>query len=138
MVRQHDLEPSRSRGRPSEASELFGIALQEWDPVGGRLVGSSENVAGSPHGFVEGPHLFKRAGWYYLTVAEGGTGYDHAVTMARSREVEGPYELHPSVHLLTSKDAPEAVLQRAGHGQIVETPDGQVYHTISARGRSGA
>ena len=37
--------------------------------------------------------------------------------------------MHPNVHLLTSKDAPEAVLQRAGHGQIVETPDGQVYHT---------
>ena len=33
------------------------------------------------------------------------------------------------VHLITSKDAPDAVLQRAGHGQIVETPDGQVYHT---------
>ena len=37
--------------------------------------------------------------------------------------------MHPNVHLLTSKDAPDAVLQRAGHGQIVETPDGQVYHT---------
>ena len=109
---------------------FFGIALQEWDSVAGRLVGSPRNIfAGSPHGLVEGPHLFKRAGWYYLTVAEGGTGYDHAVTMARSRKIEGPYELHPSVHLLTSKDAPEAVLQRAGHGQIVETPDGQVYHT---------
>ena len=49
--------------------------------------------------------------------------------MARSRAIEGPYELHPNVHLLTSKDAPDAALQRAGHGQIVETPDGQVYHT---------
>ena len=49
--------------------------------------------------------------------------------MARSRAIDGPYELHPSVHLLTSKDAPGAALQRAGHGQIVETPDGQVYHT---------
>ena len=49
--------------------------------------------------------------------------------MARSRRIGGPYELHPNVHLLTSKDAPEAILQRAGHGQIVETPDGKVYHT---------
>ena len=109
---------------------FFGILLQEWDPASGRLIGSAKNIfAGSPHGLVEGPHLFKRGGWYYLTTAEGGTGYDHAVTMARSRAIEGPYELHPSVHLLTSKDAPDAVLQRAGHGQIVETPDGQVYHT---------
>ena len=109
---------------------FFGILLQEWDPVSGRLIGSAKNIfAGSSHGLVEGPHLFKRGGWYYLTTAEGGTGYDHAVTMARSRTIEGPYELHPSVHLLTSKDAPDAALQRAGHGQIVETPDGQVYHT---------
>ena len=46
-----------------------------------------------------------------------------------SRRIDGPFELHPNVHLITSKDAPGAALQRAGHGQIVETPDGQVYHT---------
>ncbi len=109
---------------------FFGILLQEWDPTSSKLVGSAKAIfAGSRHGFVEGPHLFKRGGWYYLTTAEGGTGYDHAVTMARSRKIEGPYELHPSVHMLTSKDAPDALLQRAGHGQIVETPDGQAYHT---------
>ncbi len=109
---------------------FVGILLQEWDPASGRLVGPVNNIfAGSPHGLVEGPHLFKRGGWYYLTTAEGGTGYDHAVTMARSRRIDGPYELHPDVHLLTSKDAPDAPLQRAGHGQIVETPDGGVYHT---------
>ncbi|MGO4843251.1 family 43 glycosylhydrolase, partial [Rhizobiaceae sp. 2RAB30] len=51
------------------------------------------------------------------------------VTMARSRRIEGPYELHPDIHLITSKDAPDAVLQRAGHGQMVETPQGEVYHT---------
>jgi xylan 1,4-beta-xylosidase len=109
---------------------FFGILLQEWDPASGRLIGSAKNIfTGSPLGLVEGPHLFKRGGWYYLTTAEGGTGYDHAVTMARSRVIEGPYVLHPNVHLLTSKGAPDAALQRAGHGQIVETADGQVYHT---------
>ncbi len=64
-----------------------------------------------------------------MTAAEGGTGYDHVVTMARSRDLFGPYELHPNTFLLTSKDAPDAPLQRAGHGQMVETPDGLVYHT---------
>ncbi len=49
--------------------------------------------------------------------------------MARSREIDGPYEMHPNTHLITSKDDPSAPLQRAGHGQYVETPDGQVYHT---------
>ena len=107
-----------------------GILLQEWDAASDKLIGAAKNIfAGSAHGLVEGPHLLKRNGWYYLTTAEGGTGYDHAVTMARSRRIDGAYELHPKVHLLTSKDAPDAALERAGHGQIVETPDGQVYHT---------
>ncbi|MCK3780766.1 glycoside hydrolase family 43 protein [Ensifer sesbaniae] len=107
-----------------------GILLQEWDERTRKLVGPVKNIfAGSPLGLVEGPHLFKRNGWYYLTTAEGGTGYDHAVTMARSRHIDGPYEMHPNTHLITSKDHPEAPLQRAGHGQYVETPDGQAYHT---------
>ncbi len=107
-----------------------GILLQEWDERTRKLVGPVKNIfAGSPLGLVEGPHLFKKNGWYYLTTAEGGTGYDHAVTMARSRSIDGPYEIHPETYLITSKDHPEAPLQRAGHGQYVETPDGQAYHT---------
>lgn len=109
-----------------------GILLQEWDPVQQRLVGPVSNIyRGTPRGLVEGPHLFKRSfkgsSWYYLVTAEGGTGYDHAVTMARSRTLAGPYETHPQDHLLTSQGAPDAPLQRAGHGQVVELPDGSVY-----------
>ena len=116
-------------GQPKHPS-FAGILLQEWDPKANALSGEPRNIfAGSPHGLVEAPHLFKRDGWYYLTTAEGGTGYDHAVTMARSRAIDGPYELHPLTHPITSKDAPDAALQRAGHGQIVETPAGEFYHT---------
>jgi xylan 1,4-beta-xylosidase len=116
-------------GQPKHPS-FAGILLQEYDPSVGKLVGPVRNIfPGSSHGLVEAPHLHKRNGWYYLTTAEGGTGYDHAVTMARSRRIEGPYALHPLIHPITSKDAPEAALQRAGHGQIVETPEGEVYHT---------
>ena len=115
-------------GRP-RGTAFDGILCQEYDPAARRLTGEIRNIfAGSPLALVEGPHLHKRGGFYYLTTAEGGTGYDHAVTMARSRDIRGPYELHPETHLLTSKDAPDAALQRAGHGQIVETPSGAVYH----------
>ncbi len=121
---------SDSVGGSPKHPAFAGILLQEYDAKAGKLVGAPENIfAGSAHGLVEGPHLFKRDGWYYMTAAEGGTGYDHAVTMARARQIDGPYELHPDVHLFTSKDAPDATLQRAGHGQIVETPYGAVYHT---------
>ncbi|GGF81322.1 glycoside hydrolase 43 family protein [Rhizobium wenxiniae] len=121
---------TESYGGAPKHPAFDGILLQEWDTEAKALEGPITNIfPGSPLGLVEAPHLFKRNGWYYLTTAEGGTGYDHAVTMARSRAIDGQYELHPNTHLLTSKDNPEAVLQRSGHGQYVETPDGDVYHT---------
>lgn len=113
------------RGRPSR---FGGIVLQEYDPVEKKLVGPISNIfKGSPLGLAEGPHLYKRDGWYYLIVAEGGTGYSHAVTMARSRNLTGPYELHPDTHVVTSRFHPDATLQRGGHGDFVETPDGGTY-----------
>ncbi|KMW60291.1 Beta-xylosidase [Candidatus Rhodobacter oscarellae] len=107
-----------------------GILLQEWSPEAG-LFGPITNIYdGSPRGLTEAPHIFKRNGWYYLTVAEGGTGYGHAVTMARAKEITGPYETQPDGHLLCAADAPDHAIQRTGHGQYVETPDGQAYHTF--------
>jgi len=105
-----------------------GIRLQEFNPSTGKLVGPSKTIFyGTELDLVEGPHLYKRNGWYYLLTAEGGTAYDHACTLARSRDLWGPYELHPQKYILTSKDAPLASLQRAGHGDIVDTPDGKTY-----------
>jgi beta-xylosidase len=105
-----------------------GIRLQEFDPETSKLVGPTKTIFyGTELDLVEGPHLYKRNGWYYLLTAEGGTAYEHACTLARSRDIWGPYELHPDKYILTSKDAPLASLQRAGHGDIVETPDGKTY-----------
>jgi xylan 1,4-beta-xylosidase len=105
-----------------------GIRLQEWDPKTGKLVGPSKNIfKGTVLDLVEGPHLYKRNGWYHLLVAEGGTGYDHAVTMARSKDIWGPYEEAPHNPILSSANAPFAGLQRAGHGDIVDTPEGKTY-----------
>jgi xylan 1,4-beta-xylosidase len=121
---------TESIGGNPKTPAFDGILLQEWDAKERKLKGPVKNVfRGTPLGLVEGPHVYKRKGWYYLTTAEGGTSYNHAVTMARSRALDGPYELHPLAHPITSKDHPEAPLQRAGHGQIVETPEGLVYHT---------
>ena len=43
----------------------------------------------------EGPHLYKKDGWYYLVISEGGTEYGHMITVARSRSVMGEYESCP-------------------------------------------
>lgn len=105
-----------------------GIALQEFDPEKGALVGPIKNIyQGTDLKLIEAPHMYKRNGWYYLLVAEGGTGYDHACTFARSKNIDGPYETHPQKYILSSKDKPLASLQRAGHGDIVDTPDGKTY-----------
>ena len=105
-----------------------GIALQEYDPQAKKLVGPIRNIfQGTELKLVEGPHLYKRNGWYYLLTAEGGTGYEHAVTFARSRDIGGPYELHPLKYIVTSKDTPLNPLQRAGHGDWIDGPDGKTY-----------
>ena len=105
-----------------------GIVAQEYSVAERRLVGQRTNIfAGTDHGLTEAPHLYRRNGWYYLLTAEGGTGWNHGVTMARSRALLGPYELHPDVSVLTTRARPDAALQRAGHADLVDTPDGRTY-----------
>lgn len=109
-------------------NRFAGIVLQEYSAKERKLVGRRENIfAGTSLGFTEAPHLYKRNGWYYLLTAEGGTGWGHAVTMARSRRLTGPYELHPDIHIMSSRHRPDAELQRAGHADLVETPSGDTY-----------
>src|SRR6188768_3387701 len=103
------------------ANRFGGIVLQEYSPPARALVGERTLIfTGTPIGLTEAPHIYKRDGYYYLIVAEGGTGWGHAVTMARSRTLEGPYELHPDGPVLTARDRPHATLQRAGHADLVE------------------
>ena len=107
---------------------FHGINLQEFDPQKKELIGKPEIIfTGSSIRLTEGPHLYKRKGWYYLLTAEGGTEYDHAVTMARSRKLHGPYEVHPKNPILTSSGKPDLLLQKAGHASLVETASGEWY-----------
>lgn len=105
-----------------------GILLQEYSVAERRLVGPVHNIfRGTDLMLTEGPHLYQHDGWYYLLTAEGGTGYTHAVTLARSRSLTGPYEVHPQTHVLTAMFAPDAPLQRTGHADFVATPAGELY-----------
>jgi xylan 1,4-beta-xylosidase len=112
----------QSDHRPG-GKRFAGIVLSELDrdtlaPLGDtRLLLQHERL-------IEGPKLLRRDGWYLLVLAEGGTGFEHGVLVARSRTITGPYELDDRA-LLTTRDAPEAPLQKAGHAELVETPDGE-------------
>lgn len=113
--------------RPGK-NRFGGIVLQEYSLTEQKLIGERYNIfKGTAIGFTEAPHLYKRNGYYYLITAEGGTGWGHAVTMARSRELLGPYELHPDTYVLTSRNRPDAALQRAGHADLVEAQNGDTY-----------
>jgi xylan 1,4-beta-xylosidase len=113
--------------RPGQ-NRFAGIVLQEYSVSDHKLIGERELIfKGTPLGLTEAPHLYKRDGYYYLLTAEGGTGWSHAVTMARSRSLTGPYELHPDVYILSSRNRPDVELQRAGHADLVETQNGETY-----------
>ena len=115
-----DHRPGRNR--------FAGIVLQEYSVAERKLLGRRVNIfPGTSLGLTEAPHLYRRGGWYYLLTAEGGTAWGHAVTMARSRHLTGPYELHPDTHILSSRHRPDVELQRAGHADLVETKNGETY-----------
>ena len=79
-------------------NRFAGIVLQEYSVKERKLIGERVNIfKGTPLGFTEGPHLYKRNGWYYLLTAEGGTTWNHAVTMARSRNLTGPTNCIPTL-----------------------------------------
>lgn len=103
-----------------------GILLQEYDHDARSLVGDARVVMCHDE-LIEGPNLYRRNGWYHLMLAEGGTGWEHGILMARSRSITGPYKMDPRGSLLTTRDSPQWPLQKAGHGELVETPAGEVF-----------
>lgn len=85
----------------------------------------------------EGPHIMKKDGYYYAIIAEGGTGYGHCIAVARSRNIWGPYENCPYNPVMTQAD-PDARIQRAGHGKLVQSQNGEWWVTyLCARRNSG-
>jgi xylan 1,4-beta-xylosidase len=105
-----------------------GIVLHEYSPQARKLIGTRRIIfKGTELGLTEAPHLYKRDGWYNLLTAEGGTGWGHTVTMARARNIAGPYEVHPDKYILSSRNRPDVELQRAGHADLVETQSGETY-----------
>jgi xylan 1,4-beta-xylosidase len=113
--------------RPNN-NHFAGIVLQEYSTEQQKLIGSRKNIfKGTELAWTEGPHLYKREGYYYLVTAEGGTMYNHAVTMARSTSIDGTYEVDPNNPILTSAGNKNLELQKAGHASIVETQTGEWY-----------
>ena len=83
--------------------------------------------------WAEAAHIYKANGYYYLLVAEGGTAHHHAVTIARSRNITGPYEGNRGNPILTHRhlglDYP---IVGTGHADLVETQNGELWLVLLA------
>ena len=124
--------------RPNR-SFFHGIVMQEYDVRKKRLIGEPERIfAGTELKYTEGPHIYRFGDFYYLLTAEGGTGYGHAVTVARSSSIHGPYEPDPGGPLVTACDRPDWPLQRAGHGDLVQLENGSIYIVFLCSRRSSS
>jgi xylan 1,4-beta-xylosidase len=114
-----------------DGGERGGINLAEIDVVTGKLKTASKRIWNGTGGvWPEGPHLYKVGGWYYLVIAEGGTSYNHGVTMARSASPWGPFEAAPNNPVLTQRGHPDLALQAAGHADLVQTPEGKWFMVL--------
>jgi alpha-N-arabinofuranosidase len=108
-----------------------GISQAEIDIATGELKGEMKRIWNGTGGiWPEGPHLYKINGWYYLMIAEGGTSYDHSITLARSKSPWGPFESAPNNPVLTHRGHPELALQATGHADLVQTPDGKWFMVL--------
>ena len=104
-----------------------GINLCEIDTETGEVLGENRCIwQGTGDTSPEGPHIYKKDGYYYLLIAEGGTGMGHKVTIARSRSIWGPYDSNPANPILTQKSlqAQGSLIQGAGHPDMVQAADG--------------
>lgn len=114
-----------SNGSENPQRDGYGIFLCEIDPFTGKMLSHSHRLTNGCGGrCAEAPHIYKRNGWYYLMLAEGGTEYGHMVTIQRAQNIYGPYEPCPHNPIVTHRDAPENLFQATGHADIVEDQNG--------------
>ena len=128
MVTDHRV-PKKYAGR---------IVLQEYSDIEKKVIGPVKEIYTGEKIFLEGPHIYKRNGYYYLFSADTGTGELHGQTIQRSKSIWGPYEMYKSPYMnrtsedeaysiMTTRHDPDFPLQKCGHGDIVETPAGDTY-----------
>ncbi len=109
-----------------DGSEGNGIFQAEICPDTGELLTESRLISTGCGGrFAEGPHMFKKDGWYYLITAEGGTEFCHMECISRSQSVWGPFEPCPHNPILTAVRDHNPKFAGLGHMDIIEGNDGQ-------------
>jgi len=113
-----------------DTTKLRTIWVREINLKTGEWVGERKNILteGAFRGAssAEGPHIYKKDKYYYLIIAEGGTGVTHSATVFRSKNIYGPYESNKKNPIITHRhlgeDFPIACI---GHADLVKTQNGE-------------
>jgi len=106
------------------------IWLQEVDIDAMALIGERHYLWRGCCGGVwaEGPHIYRKDGYYYLMISEGGTAFEHALAVAISKDITGPYENNPRNPVLSHRQLSyDHPITGVGHADLVELDDGRWY-----------
>lgn len=127
---------TRPNRRGTKYNGDWYIWIQEIDLVNMKLIGESYDIwNGAMRNVIwpEGPHLYKKDGYYYLMIAEGGTGEDHCITISRSKSIYGNYENNPKNPIITHRHlGKEYLIKNVGHGDLVKTKNDEWYIVMLA------
>ncbi|MBU0472970.1 MAG: glycoside hydrolase family 43 protein [Bacteroidetes bacterium] len=110
-IRMLELEPTSLKAKGEEKILINGGSDFSKKPV-----------------WIEGPHFYKRFGYYYLMAAEGGTAEDHSEVIFRSKDINGPFEPYKNNPILTQRNLEpnrQNPITSTGHAALVETPSGE-------------
>lgn len=132
---------NRAPDEPPRYDGHRAIWIQEYDWRAGKMVGPSTqlvnggvDISKKPV-WIEGPHILRKDGTYYLTAAEGGTSVNHSQVVFRSKSLRGPFIPFEGNPILTQRDLDPArpdPIGSAGHAKLVETQKGDWWATFLA------
>lgn len=122
---------------PKDKAQYDGhraIWAQEFDAKNLKLIGErtqivngGDDLSKKPF-WIEGPHLLKKDGMYYLIAAQGGTESNHSEVVFRSKSVTGPFVPYQHNPILTQRDLPASranAVANTGHADLIQTQDGE-------------
>lgn len=99
--------------------------VNEIDLVTGSSLTSPVLVEAKGSGVIEGCHIIKRDGLYYLFGAEGGTQEEHQERVYRSDRPTGPFEAPPAGVNPIVYNGQHPHIRNTGHMDAIETSSGQ-------------
>ena len=105
---------------PMTKINLFEVDLK----TGEKLTEEKTIWEGTGGIYPEGPHLYRKDGWYYVMISEGGTHENHMITVARSKELWGPYDAYEKNPILTARGTDEYI-RYTGHCDMFQDQEGK-------------